>query len=181
MGDLHMKVKTSRLDELVGIPAWRQRQRDAAYAPAADHESQAFALAQQLHADADRAESFVQQPFKASPALFLERRERAAGKIALPVFAPLPGLKRNHDWNVAAGERKPEDKRRQPGEPSASALDHRDASRNALAGPIVHDLERRGQEIPGLAENAPIERRLVIRDMRPVHPRNRSSSPAFGT
>ena len=62
--DLHMKVKTPRLHELVGLSARRQRprQRDPAHAPAADHEPDATAFAYQRHADIEWAKSLAQQP-----------------------------------------------------------------------------------------------------------------------
>src|SRR3954454_9245438 len=80
--DLHMKVKTPPLHELVGISARRQRprQRDPAHAPAADHEPDATAFAYQRHDEIERAEPFAQQPFEAPAPLRLHAREYAAGE-----------------------------------------------------------------------------------------------------
>src|SRR5262245_46870782 len=67
VGDLHMKMKTARLRELVGLSAWRQhpRQRNPTHTPAADHEPQALALAYQRHADIERAEPLADEPLEA--------------------------------------------------------------------------------------------------------------------
>jgi hypothetical protein len=80
----------------------------------------------------------------------------------LPVFAALSGPKRNSDGNVSAGRREADDERHQPREQSAAALDHSGTVRGPLALHVVHGLQRRGERIPGLAENAPVKRRAVV-------------------
>jgi hypothetical protein len=99
--------------------------------------------------------------FGAPAPLRLHARKHAAGEVALPVLATVPGAKGDRDRNVGAGRRKADDERHQPREPSASPLDHSDAVRGPLAPHVVHGLQRRGQGIPSLAENAPVKGRAV--------------------